>query len=728
MTIGPPVRHLAVAACVCVCYPAPAPVAAQESVPTLRAVAEQGPIRLDGVLDEPAWFAADSIATLTMTDPVEGGVLTGNTVVRVLADRRGLTIGVVCYDPDPSKIVSFSKARDAELENEDHIKFVLDTFRDGRTGYVFAVNPNGARYDALVAEQGEGENADWDAVWEAAATRGAFGWSVEIRIPIQSLAFRAGLREWGFNIERRLQRLLETSRWASARRDFAITQTSRAGRLQELADFSLGVGLSVRPSLVTDVVKPPAGAVLDATVEPSLDVTQRLGPNTIASLTVRTDFAETEVDTRRTNLTRFPLFFPEKRTFFLEGADIFDFGLGLTAGFRGADLIAFQSRRIGLFEGQAVPIRLGAKVNGRLGNSNFGALAVQTSEVSGLVPQTEMSVVRFRQNILAESYVGMIATVGDPEGRSDSYELGVDFTYQTSRLGGSRNFLAGVWGLLVDRQDLSGDKAAVGFKVDYPNDPLDFAITYKRIGDAFDPSLGFVPRRGVQIWNPTLNYVARPAIPWVRTNRFQLFPRVVLDLDNQWESYRVFTAPVNVTFESGERFEFNVAPEGERLTAPFEVADSVLIQPGSYHWVRYRLEQDFAAKRRVSGRVTWWFGGFYDGSLHQIEVSALFKPSASASLELTGERIIGRLPAGDFTQSLVGARLLINFSPDLQLNSFVQYDDVSQRLGTNTRLRWTFHPLGDVFVVLNHNAVRPLDRWALEQAQFLVKAQYAFRL
>jgi len=696
--------------------------------PSLRVGDLPAEFRLDGQLDEAAWAAADVISSLTMFEPIEGGELGGRTTVRVLASARTIVVGVLCEDPVGSGIVSYSKARDSELRSEDHVKFIFDTFLDGRSGYIFAVNPTGARYDALVDRNGEGESPEWDTAWEAATSHGPSGWSAEIRIPIQSLSFRKGLSEWGFNIERRLERVQETGRWSSPSRDAKISQSSRAGRLTNLPDFNFGIGLTVRPGLVAKVEGPGRDInSLDDVFEPSLDVTQRLGPNVILSGTANTDFGETEVDTRRTNLTRFSLFFPEKRTFLLEGADIFNFGIGLRAT-HSTDLVPFFSRRIGLLDGQEVPLQAGGKINGRIGNTNFGALAVRTGEVDGLVSGSTMGVVRVKQNVLEQSSVGALATFGDPQGRPGSWMVGTDLTYQTSRLWGSKNFMAGAWGLVSHGDGVGGDRTAFGAKLDYPNDTWDIALIYKRIGDGFDPSLGFVPRASVQLWNGGVNFRYRPSWPWLREMFYEFMPTLALDLDGNWESYRVFTAPINWRFESGDRFEFNVVPEGEQLVEPFEIADGVIIPGGSYNWIRYRFEQDFAARRKVSGRVSWWFGGFYSGSLHQITTRIAFKPSAFATFELTGERNIGSLPAGDFTQDLIGSRLLVNFSPDLQVNSFVQYDNESREFGANTRMRWTFHPLGDLFVVYNHNVVDLLDRWQLDSNQLLVKVQYAFRM
>lgn len=712
---------------------ASAQAAALSSRPTLR-IAETDQIQIDGRLIEPAWTRAESITDLSQVEPIEGAKPSARTVVRVLTTGDAIIIGVRADDPEPSRIVAFARQRDATLDSEDHIKIVLDTYLDGRSGYVFAVNPNGARYDALVTNQGAGENPNWDAVWEAATARTPIGWSAEILIPLKSLLFRPGLTKWGFNIQRRIQRLQETDRWASAERDYKVTQTSRAGLLADLPPFQLGVGLSVRPSLTGGGSVASPGAPIVTQTRASLDATQRLGANTLASVTVNTDFAETEVDARQVNLTRFPLFFPEKRTFFLEGADIFDFGLGLTDDL---DVLPFFSRRIGLIAGEQVPIDAGSKINGRIGGTNVGALVVRTRDVDTLPSASTMSVVRVHQNVLSESSIGLIATAGDPLGRANSWLIGPDLTYQTSHFQGDKNFLVGVWGLAVGRSDLrAGDRTAAGVKIDYPNDLWDVAAKYKRIGDAFDPSLGFVPRPGVHLAELSANWQPRPGHVIGSVNIRQCFWEnelsYVAGLTGGWQSYRYFMAPINCRLESGDRFEFNFVPTGERLFAPFEIADGVAIAPGAYHFNRFRLEGGLAAKRRLSAQATWWFGQFYDGRLDQYELTGSWKPSPVVIVEFSGEHDVGQMPEGDFTQDLLGTRLRLNFSPDLQLSSFVQYDSESNSFGTNTRLRWTFNPLGDLFVVYNHN-LRTRDPITLRRElafgsnQLLVKTQYAFR-
>ena len=717
---------------------------ATASRPSLRVGVAEG-IGIDGRLDEAAWMRTDSIANLTQIEPVEGQPPTGRTVVRVVTTADAIIFGIRADDPDAARITSFARNRDASLTSEDHIRVVLDTYLDGRSGYVFIVNPHGARYDALVANQGEGENAQWDAIWEAATHRDATGWSVEILIPVKSLLFKRGLTEWGFNVERRIQRLLETSRWASPDRDVKINVTSRSGLLTSVPAFDLGMGLSVRPSVTGSVGHPAPNTSTLSDFEPSLDVTKRVGGNTLGSLTINTDFAETEVDTRRTNLTRFPLLFPEKRTFFLESSDIFDFGLGLgsSSGSSG-DVIPFFSRRIGLLGGQEIPLDAGVKIAGREGATNFGALLVRTGNVDTLPTENLMSVFRVKQNVLRESSVGVIASFGDPLGRPGSWTAGTDLTYQTSRFQGNRNFLVGVWGLATGRDVVSNGtqhpgrtQHAFGTKIDYPNDLWDVAFTYKRVDSLFDPSLGFVQRPGAQLLTLNITNMPRPKQPIlglrVRQMTNEWFNTLATDLNGKWESYRIFLAPINWRLESGDRYEVNVVPTGERLVAPFEIADGVIIPPGSYHWNRYRLEAQLAAKRKFSGQFTWWFGDFYSGTLDEFIATAAWKPSALFIMEFNATRNLGRLAEGDFMQQVLGTRVRLNVSPDLQFNSYLQYDNTTDSFGTNTRVRWTFSPLGELFVVYNHN-IRELiptpgiqREWRFDSNQLLVKLQYAWR-
>ncbi len=688
-------------------------------------------LQLDGVLSESAWSEAESIANLITIEPEEGGVPAGKTIVKVLANTTEMIIGVICNDPDPSGIVSFSKARDSELDDEDHVLIVLDTFLDGRSGYVFAVNPSGTRFDGIVSAQGTDVNSNWDAVWEAHTATDGSGWSAEIRIPIKSVGFKPGLSSWGMNIERRVQRLQETSRWSGATQDYEIYQTSQAGLLTNLPSFNLGLGLNIRPAITTGGEK-SAGESSTFARDISLDVTQKLGANLLGSLTVNTDFAETEVDARETNLTRFEVLFPEKRAFFLEGSDIFEFGLGLEDV-----MIPFFSRRIGLGEdGVEIPINAGGKLNGRIGSTNVGALIVNTRHVDSLDGgEATMGVARIKQNIFAESSVGLLATAGDQLGRSKSWMTGADFTYQTSRFRGDKNLTATVWGMWNDREDLEGEKRAYGFGIDYPNDRYNFKLASARLGDGFDPSLGFLPRTGVHVSNGSFAFEPRPSGTFVRQMSHDVRVLLVNDLDYQWESYDVQVKPFDWQFESGERLRFNFSKEGDRPREEFSVFEGedteILVPVGSYEWRRYQVEASSAEKRTLTGEVKFATGGYYLGELDSLELAVALKRSLFR-LELAAERNMGRFDDETFTQSLYSSRVELKFSPNLQLSSLVQYDNESNSMGSNTRMRWTFSPAGDLFVVYNHNLQRSLTdretrRWNYESNALIVKLQYNWR-
>ena len=721
----------------------------------------------DGILDETWTSGKDSIADLTMVEPDEGGQPEGEAIVKVFADKKNIVVLVRCIDEAPDEIVSYSKGRDSNLDeegdivmftSEDHILVVFDTFLDGRSGYVFAVNAEGARFDGLVIEQGEDVNGDWDTIWEAKTSRDSSGWYAEIMIPIEGLSFNEDLDTWGFNVQRRVQRLQEVSRWSGISLDFEIFQTNVGGLLTGLPKFDYGTGLSVRPSLVFDTNNPETGGDTEFKVEPSLDVTQKLGANLLAALTINTDFAETEVDVRRINLTRFPIFFPEKRTFFLEGSDIFEFGVGLDED----NLIPFYSRRIGLFgldeDNQSkIPINVGGKINGRVGNTNIGALVVNTREVDSLdvgdidenikihVPQTTMGSVRISQNVLEQSTVGMIATFGDQLDRSKSWSAGVDITYRTSEFMDEKNFIVGFWGLLNDREDLEGDKSAYGFRIDYPNDLWDINFSSIHLGDGFDPSLGFVPRNSVHIWDFGAEYNPRPSWALVR----QMFHELSISLYNnlrntEWESYEVTIKPLDWLLESGDRFEATIQPEGDRPPEAFEISGDLDIPPGSYEWMRYILGVRFAEKRKISGGIKWETGTYYNGDLNTIEIRLAIKPSALFTFEFITELNSGTVKAlpddyeeedpidlteMKYTEKLYGIRFQLNFTPDLQLSSLTQYETESGELGSNNRLRWTFDPYGDIFIVYNHNLLRNREekRWEFVSNQLPVKIQYTWR-
>ncbi len=694
-----------------------------EEKPVLRAGRLPPDFRLDGVLDEPAWAAADEIDNLTMVDPVEGAVPSEPTRIRVLADEGAVVVGIRCFDSRPDQIVSRSMDRDTSLDGQDHLHVLIGSLGDGRSGYVFSVNPSGARVDGLVAYRGEGEDRKWDGIWEAKTSRDEGGWSAEIRIPILTLCFREGRRLWDFNVERYLQRRRETSRWAGAKRDRHFTQVSHAGILADLPEFKLGVGTTVRPSVTARWGRPSAGEGKEFDPDAGLDAWQKLGPSMLLSLTYNTDFSETEVDARRTNLTRFPLFYPEKRTFFLEGSEFFDFGIGLNQ-----DVVPFHSRRIGLVDDHRIPLLAGGKLHGVVSDTNVGMLAVRAGREEGVAPETSMGVVRLRQNVWGESSAGVIAAAGDPRGRSGSWMAGSDLTYQTSRLWGDKNFLLGAWGLAMDREDVKGKGAAAfGAKFDYPNDTVDFFFNYKRIGEEFDPSLGFVPRNAIHRVDTGLTLGWRPGSSWLRRLAWDARTTQVADLDGERESWWYQIVPLSIDFETGDYLEVMLHWTGERLPEDFEIAEDVVLPPGAYEWFDCHLVAGSSTARAVSAGFELRGGGFYDGRLKEIDLWVAANPFPLVTVSANFERISCHLEEGDFRRDLLSARLRLNINPDLNLSSFVQYDTDSRVLGLFSRLRWSATPLSDLFLVFQYNWLEGGGELAPQAYEIAFKVQYSLR-
>lgn len=708
----------------------PGPVQSKEEIQSAEAqaylISQKEHIKIDGHLTEELWQKAIPIGPLTMVEPDEGLPSTMKTEVRVAVDSHAIYFGIMCFDSEPDRIVSYTMQRDAQLRGEDHIKIVLDTFLSARTGYIFAINPNGARYDGLIENEGEGENSQWDGIWEAAARRFEQGWSAEIFIPIKTIRFASGLTQWGFNVERRIQRLQETDRWVAPNRNFKVTNVSTAGKLTSIPAFQQGKGLTIRPYVLGNRIQDATEGSASTNIEPGLDIMKNFGGNVTGLLSINTDFAETEVDTRRINLTRFPLFFPEKRTFFLEGSDIFEFGLGM--GFHHSkDLVPFFSRRIGLIEGETVPLDVALKATGRIGRFSFGVLDSLMQPVDGLSPRVNLFAARGFQSIGEESKLGFLVTAGDPLGSNNSWQTGVDFVYKTSRFKGNKSFLVGIWGLFNNLEDAGNDRTALGFIIDYPNDLWDISLNFKRIGEDYNPSMGFVPWRGIYKANFNLVYKPRPEWSLVRQMMHEFFTQAVWDLDGHVYQWRIFTAPINWRLESGDRIEFNIVPNYERIPEDFEIAENVFVKAGNYTWWRYRLEFQSASKRKVMTQVSWWFGTLYDGNMDQFQVQLGWRPSHHLNLAFEGERNSGSLKGGDVDIKLARARIDLFFTPDLQILSFFQYDNITNSLGMNSRLRFTLRSLLDIFIVYNRNWLDTQGRFLSELNQFFIKIQYSWR-
>lgn len=680
-------------------------------------------IHLDGRLDEPDWAAAVPIGPLTQREPLEGRPSTEETEVRVLFDEQAIYIGVVCHEPHPRRMVSTQLTRDANLDVDDRVTIVLDPFFDHRNGFFFQVNPAGARSDGQISNNAQSLTREWDGIWDAAVTRNADGWTAEIAIPFKTLRFRPDQPVWGFNVERQVKHLFETDRWAAARVTSWIGNLADAGQLTGLEGARQGHGLDVRPYV--------SGGrdTGDGQFTGGLDVFKNLTPNLNASITGNTDFAETEADIRQVNLTRFPLFFPEKRTFFLEGAGVFDIA-GLAGG---TDLIPFFTRRIGLHGGEdtgggEVPIGAGAKIVGRQSDFNIGVLDVETRALpDASLRRQNLFAARMSRNLFEQSWVGAVVTSGNPDGSGTNNLLGADARFATSTFRGDKNLSLDLFVQRTDDQRLGRDYAG-GFGLSYPNDRWDLFLNWKQIGDTFQPALGFVPRVGIRTTNARIAFQPRPKRWGIRQFFFELEPQYVTNLTNRLEDWRLFIAPFNLRTESGEHLEWNVIPEFEHLDAPFEIYPGVVVPAGSYQWHKYRGEMNTATKRRWVVDVTYWWGGFYDGTRKQTGVGLTLKPSAHLAIALRADRNDVDLKEGRFYTQVVTARADYSFTPNVTWQNLEQYDNESKVLSYQSRFRWILKPGNDLFIVVNRGWVQNVDgRFDSIFERASSKLQYTFR-
>jgi hypothetical protein len=692
--------------------------ASSQSVPealTLRAVrVPKGPA-LDGSLHDPVWNQAIRFTAFKMVIPSPGAEPSEKTELRILEDGANLYIGVYCHDSEPARVCANTMTHDAEDSDEhpsdDMVRVLIDPFQEKRNSYVFMVNPCGARSEGLAS--GQGMSLSWDGIWDARSRLQPDGWSCEMKIPFKTISFKPGLSTWGFNVERYIPRKQETIRLSGISRDSFFTNAMEAASLEGIQGARQGLGMTFRPyGLASALQNPAAQLPTDYQWTGGFDLYKSFTPNFIGAVTYNTDFAETEVDERQINLTRFPLYFPEKRTFFLEGSEIFNFGPG---GF--GNFYPFFSRRIGLYEGDQVPVNFGAKVFGRLGDTNISILDMKTKSfadpsLSLNLPEQNFAAARVYQNVLAESRVGVLFTNGSPTGEKNTL-AGFDLTYKTSRFLGRQNFLAGAWYLYNWNETKSGQHAGYGMRLDYPNDLWDINASYAYYGDSLNPGVGFLARNGVQNGNLGVAYQPRPEKgligKLVRQFFFELEFSYYWDLAGRLETRQIWTAPLNLRTESGEHIEFNIIPNRDVLPYDFEVADGVVIPKGPYDFTNYRFEFGSAPFRPWTFDLEWHFGNFYSGRYDDAEIGFGFKFKGYATFGLKANIVRGNLPQGRFNENVYELKADVFISPNLGLMNYIQYDDVSKNLGVNARLRWQISPGNEVYLVYNKNWERRWD-------------------
>jgi len=693
-------------------------------------------ITIDGRLDEPAWNQAPEAANFIQTEPDTDQPASEKTEVRALYDQDYIYFGIYAHDSQPSRIIVSELKKDFNRDNGDTVEIVLDTFRDERNGYLFAINPAGAKWDGQMANEGREINANWDAVWYVKTRRVEDGWTAEIAIPFRTLKFReSDLQTWGINFQRNLRRRNEDSFWSPLPRIYRLDRVSLAGTLEDLERIKPGSNIRIKPYFVTSLGQPFGGRDIPPGTEKTIsscrwasgancyhgdfgiDLKYGLTTGMTWDFTYNTDFSQVEADEQQINLTRFSLLFPEKREFFLENSGIFQFGSsdragpppGTGGGGGGGgprpnavrdDLIFFFSRRIGLSEdGNPIPILGGTRLTGRAGRFELGLLNMQQKEF-GSFNATNFTVARLRRNLLANSDIGVLL-VNKKVFDSSHYNtaIGVDANFRFGQSVTLNSYLAKSFTERGGDRDLAGRFAA-----SYKDNVWDLRSSFTSIQQDFVNETGFVPRVGIRKYSGYIARTFRPAS--LRRTVRQIWPHVlidyVLDRDGNLETrYVDYHLPIN--FQNGGNIEMGANPTLERLPRPFVISrgSNVLIPTGVYSFNEWFVSGRSNPGRRISGNFRYAIGDFYTGYKHTYGLGGTFRFSNkfNTSFNFTHNNI--NLPQGHFKTNLLTTRVDYSFSTDMFLNALIQYNNDARQWSSNIRFNLIHRPLSDLFVVFN---------------------------
>ncbi len=671
---------------------------------------------IDGVLEE-IWIAGTLLPdTWRQVEPTEGGAPSQVTEVRLMRDQRNLYIGVRCFDDAADRIIARTLRRDGPIGEDDRIRIVLDPKRDRRTGYVFEMNPLGARGDGRLVNGRL--DSDWDGIWDGRASIDDTGWTAEFVIPFRTISIDEDAEGWGINLERSIRRDNEIVRWASADRDIPFTSVADAAVVSMLGPIDQGSGIDVRP-----YGKFTYQDAEDRTYEGTggVDVFWKVTPSLTFVGTVNPDFAETEVDQRIINFTRFNIRFPEKRDFFLEDAGYFNFG-----GIRSTPL-PFYSRRIGLSpQGEPETILAGVKLTGSIEDVSLGLLDTQMTDDVGPVDKNYFAG-RALVNVLEQSSVGVIATSGNPLDDRSNHLLGADFNYATSDLEGGRSLTGNAWFQQTITQGLdNADASAMGARIAYPNETVNARFGWARIGADYFPALGFVQRVGIHEFFGGASYRIRPESEAIRRLSFGLDGYLVTDLDFGTESLNLELDVPRIQFESGDTAFLEVGLQQEVPTEDFLVAGQLLVPAGNYVWERIEAGFETSSKNPLEVGGNAAYSGYYDGSRIELGGDARWQPDSSV---LFGGRLQWNnieLSTGSLETWLASVQANLYFSPLVSWENLLQYDTQSGTVGLNSRFRWAFRDGQEIFLVFNQNVEADDLEFQVARSEFVAKIGWTF--
>ena len=669
----------------------------------LRAAPSAGKVPLDDGLDDPAWLTADSITDFRQLDPAEGEPSTERTAVRVLAGPDALYVGVWAYDRDMRAVRATQLRRDADLTVDDYVTLLIDSFHDRRGAFLFRTNPNGAMWDAqLVGIDNVNEN--WNGIWDVAVTRDSLGWTAEFRIPYQTLRFPRGATSLGLNVQRFIRRKNEETLWQSYHRTEGLLRLLHEGELTGLVELRRGRSVELMPYVLGKATAndhDAAGTSLGGggvAPKAGIDAKLAVSPTLTADFTVNTDFAQVEVDSQVINLTRFPVFFPEKRGFFLESSGIFDFGTQQVAQL-------FYSRRVGLLEdGVPVPILGGARLSGKAGPWALGFLDART----GSGDEANDLVVRIKRDLFQRAYVGAMALQRSGPGVAGT-ERGAGLDVDLPLVIHGQNLEPFAWIAGTQVPGVPGTPTAWRIATDYPNDLFDNFVSLYRIDQGFTPTLGFIRRTG--IWETTghVDFMPRPKGLGIRQLDFEVVPTWDIIANEQgsvfrsrdWQTATLRWIPLGVTTQSDDHFEVDVLRFLDVPTDSFEVFRGVRIAPGRYWWTRGELQYLSSPGRPLSLTTIVSFGGFYDGTNTEATLEATWRKSGHLILGAGVSRSRVSLSTGSFTALQTTGRVEYAFNTRTDFLGFVQYNNEAQRVDFNLRFHWIPTIGDDVYIVWN---------------------------
>ncbi len=691
------------------------------------------PITVNGQLNETFWKRAHFVDNFTQREPNEGDPATEPTEIRILYDDQYLYIGVICFDSQPDKIVANEMKRDGELQDNDYFEIFIDASHDHRNAFYFAINPLGARRDALIRDEGSNINRDWDGIWITKVRRNEQGWTAEIAIPFYTLRFKKSRNQtWGINFGRYIARKREESYWSPILRDygwFGKYKVSYFGHLTGLEELSQGKRIQLMPYLIGGGIQGEEDESLGRSGDLGLDLKYRLTSNLTADITINTDFAQVEADQEQFNLTRFSLFFPEKRGFFLEGADIFRVGERFRMHEPPSTLFFF-SRTIGLSEdGWEIPVIGGVRLTGKTGSYDLGILNVLTDRTSYEedneqvnIEKTNYSVFRVKRDFLEKSTVGVMILSKDSL-ESSYYNRGAAFDFN---LAFGKSLKMGGFVGKTFTPDLKEKDLAANLDFIWESDFFMADVSYTDIGENFNSELGFIPRTDIRKIRANLGIGPRPNILNIRQmflfNNFAY----IENHSGKLESRNMLTGVFSL-FQNGSNLVLGYMQSYEYLSEEFEIRENVFIPMGAHRFNSFFGWFESDKSKNIAFQTEMNLGQFYNGSLYRVSTKGFLKLSKNLNLEFIYDRNKFDLPVdgGKFTTNIVAARVIYSFTPDLYAKAYLQWNDDENLLISNFLVRWIYKPGANIYFIYNETRKLGSEGYFQDRA-LMLKVSFLF--